>query len=56
MPPELRNIKKYMTVGKPMKLSSIWEVAGFSSSIYLEAWSRPKLGGPTQTSDTPLLK
>ena len=36
---EWRNIKKYMTVGKPLKLSSIWNVAGRYSSIRLGARS-----------------
>ena len=43
MPQERPNIENYMTVGKAMELSSIWDVAGLSSSIRLGARSRPKL-------------
>ena len=41
-----------MTVGKVLRLSSIWKVAGLSSSIRLGARSRPKLWYPTQISNS----
>ena len=29
--------KKYKTVGKPLKISSMWDIVGLSRSIRLEA-------------------
>ena len=45
--------KNYMTVGKALRSSSIWDVARLSSSIRLKARSWPKLWYPTHISDTP---
>lgn len=39
MPPERPNIENYMTVGKALEFSSMWDVAGFSSSIRIGARS-----------------
>ena len=43
------NIKKYMTVGRPLKISFIWDVVGLSSSIRLKVmWEQTKLLGSKQ--------